>query len=96
MITRGAQGIACGLLLLTGACTVKESPPADSVSLSVSPAAAVESTTVAGPPVSAGTPAATGKKGQAPPPDTIMGRDSAFGPIGTIDSLGNVRPIPKK
>ncbi len=27
------------------------------------------------------------------PPGDIIGRDSAFGPIGTIDSLGNVEPI---
>lgn len=28
----------------------------------------------------------------APAPD-IVGHDSAFGPIGTIDSLGNIEPI---
>lgn len=28
--------------------------------------------------------------------DSILGRDSAFGPIGTIDGKGNVTPIKKK
>lgn len=27
------------------------------------------------------------------PPSDIIGHDSAFGPIGTIDSLGNIEPI---
>lgn len=35
-----------------------------------------------------------GTMGQRNPPrDSIIGRDSAFGPIGEIDSKGNVRPI---
>ena len=37
-----------------------------------------------------------GSLGQDPPPrDSIIGRDSAFGPIGTMDSDGTVRPIRK-
>jgi hypothetical protein len=34
-----------------------------------------------------------GTMGQGPPPRAD--RDSAFGPIGTIDSAGNIRPIKK-
>jgi hypothetical protein len=29
------------------------------------------------------------------PTDSVIGRDSAFGPIGTMDSDGTVRPIRK-
>lgn len=37
-----------------------------------------------------------GTMGQrAPKKDSIIGRDSAFGPIGTIDEKGNVKPIRK-
>ena len=37
-----------------------------------------------------------GTLGEGPPRrDSIIGRDSAFGPIGTMDSNGTVRPIRK-
>jgi len=30
-----------------------------------------------------------------PPEDSIIGRDSAYGPIGTMDSKGRIKPIPQ-
>lgn len=76
-----------------------ESPsPADSTPRdSVAPAkdsAAPASAPVTAAPADAKSPGKT--PGKATPPPKIIGRDSAFGPMGQVDASGKITPIPTK
>lgn len=93
------RALAIVLLLSAGACTMKEAAPVDSAAAPDSTAAGVAAPVT---PDSTGAidsvkanPQVAGQKGQAPR-DSIIGRDSAYGPIGTIDEKGNVTPIRKQ
>lgn len=76
---------------------------ADSIAAAAAPAAGTtDSTGIAAPladtsgRLAGETKKSGGTMGQrAPKKDSIIGRDSAFGPIGTIDEKGNVKPIRK-
>ena len=86
------KGLAFILLMGATACTMKEAAPvdsavaADSVAAGVSAPVTPDSTGAASDPV----------KASQSPRDSIIGRDSAYGPIGTIDEKGNVTPIKKQ
>lgn len=94
------KGLTFVLLLGAAGCTMKEAAPVDSAAAPDSTAAGVaapvtpDSTGAAIDSVKANPPVAS-KKGQTPR-DSIIGRDSAFGPIGSIDEKGNVTPIRKQ
>lgn len=88
--------------LLFGGCSNKESAVTDSAAAredsignQVESAPATDSPVVADstlPPPSDATGNLTGETRSR---DPVIGRDSAFGPIGTMDSDGTVRPIKK-
>ena len=102
MSIRHLAGIATAALLATG-CTKQESAATDTAaaaaaatgSTQVEAAPSTDSTVVADstlPPPSDATGNLTGETRSR---DPVIGRDSAFGPIGTMDSDGTVRPIRK-
>lgn len=102
MIVARLGAIAIAGLLASG-CAQKESPATDSTtpagttsgSAQVESAASIDSPAVVDstpPPPSDATGNLTGETRSR---DLIIGRDSAFGPIGTMDSDGTVRPIRK-
>jgi hypothetical protein len=94
------RALTLALLVGAGACTMKEAAPVDSAASPDSTAAGVAAPVT---PVSTGAaidsvkanPPVAGQKGQTPR-DSIIGRDSAYGPIGSIDEKGNVTPIKKQ
>ena len=90
-------------LVVLSACAVKDSGSGDSTAGatmdSVSPAPTVSPDTL--PPAAPfdtlkGAPGSKKPAAKQPARDSIIGRDSAFGPIGTIDASGKVTPIKKK
>ena len=99
---------AVATLVLMNACTMRDSAETDSVrvadsvraadSITASDAApqnAFDSAAIAPPSDASGNLTGETTKGQRPRSDSIMGRDSAFGPIGSIDERGNITPIKK-
>lgn len=87
--------------LLAAACLPREPDPADTTLIDSVMAPAPEvvvDSVIQYPPADASgnLTGETTKRGDSPaqrPPGKIIGRDSAFGPIGTIDSQGNIEPI---
>ncbi|MGK2963004.1 MAG: hypothetical protein ACSLFK_12780 [Gemmatimonadaceae bacterium] len=104
-VTRGARSRRAALALAAlflGGCFPRDPNPADTTLIdsvmAPSPEVVVDSV-IQIPPRADASGNLTGEttrrgdgSGQAPPSD-IIGRDSAFGPIGTIDSLGKIEPI---
>lgn len=99
---RSKRAVLTLAALLVSGCLPRDPNPADTTlidsMMAPAPQVVVDSV-IQVPPVADVTGNLTGettrrgdRAGQAPPSD-IIGRDSAFGPIGTIDSAGNIEPI---
>jgi hypothetical protein len=77
---------ALGAVVMISACEKRSAPPGGTAD---STATATDSTATDSSMVGAKAPAKS-------PSDSIIGYDSAFGPIGTVDSTGKVVPIRPK
>lgn len=98
------RAVLLAIVVAGGACAPKAEDSSTAKADSTAPASAAADSTVAdsaaasAPQRSDSLPTVTTQSKVIAPParqDSIIGRDSAFGPIGTIDSKGKLVPIKK-